>query len=130
MMNGFIDPIRDGRTGLVFSNSLYLPFHLEILSIWIGKEMSLLANPEVIVDLGEESHDVVQRDGTTYTNLVFRRYRDLAHEFGNGKGHVILYAAEKGSDIFKPENRHYIRISFQRPHKEITFEIIEDPFQL
>ncbi|HWQ25575.1 MAG TPA: hypothetical protein VN367_02225 [Chlorobaculum sp.] len=129
-MTSFIEVIREGRTGLVFANSLFLPFHFELISIWIGKEMSLLAKPEIIVDLGENSQDVVLREGATYTNIVLRRYRDLAHEFGNGKGHVILYAAEKGSDIFRPENRHYIRISLQKPHKEITFELIEDPYQL
>jgi len=129
-MTSFIEAIREGRTGLVFANSLFLPFHLELISIWIGKEMSLLAKPEIIVDLGEDSLDVVLREGVTYTNIVLRRHRDLAHEFGNGKGHVVLYAAEKGSDIFRPENRHYIRISLQKPHKEITFELIDDPYQL
>ena len=129
-MNGFAEAIADGRTGLVFGNSVFLPFHLELLSIWIGKEMSLLASPEIIVDFGEGNGDVSVRESATYTNIVFRRYHDLVHEFGNGKGHVVLHAAEKGADVFNPGNRHYIRIGFAKLRKEITIEHIDDPFEL
>jgi hypothetical protein len=129
-MNGFSEAISNGRTGLVLGNSVFLPFHLELLSIWIGKDMSLLASPEFIVDLCEGSADVSLREGASYTNIVFRRYHDLVHEFGSGKGHVVLHATEKGADVFIPQNRHYIRIGFVKHHKEITFEHFKDPFEL
>lgn len=129
-MEGFVDAIRQGRRGLVFENSMFLPFRLDILHIWIGKEMSLLSSPEVIVDLCEGNGQIALRESDTWTNVVLHRYRDLVREFGDGKGHVVLYAVEKGADPFVPGNRHYIRIAFGIQEKEISFEIIDDPFQL
>ena len=129
-MNGFIDAIRNGRKGLVFGNSLFLPFRLDLMSIWVGKEMSLLSSPEVIHDLCEGSRDVAIREENAWTNIVLRRHGDLVRDLGNGKGHVILCAAEKGGDLFRQEQRHYIRIGFASQGKEISFEIIDDPFQL
>ncbi|NTU92623.1 MAG: hypothetical protein HGB29_03945 [Chlorobiaceae bacterium] len=129
-MTGFIDAIDKGAQGLVFGNSMFLPFRLDLLSIWAGKEMSFLSSPEVIVDLCEGNGEVAVREGASWTNIVLRRYRDLAREFGNGKGHVLLYAVEKANDLFVQEHRHYIRIVFSAHEKEISFELIDDPFQL
>jgi hypothetical protein len=129
-MKGFIVSIADGKKGLVFGNSVFLPFHLELISVWIGKEMSLLSAPDIVVDLCDDNDDVAVREGCTYTNLVFRKYRDLARDLGNDKCHIVLYAAEKGSDIFPAENRHYIRLEFQLRSKEISLDIIDDPFTL
>lgn len=99
-------------------------------SIWVGKEMSLLSSPEVIRDLCEGSREVAIREEDAWTNMVLRRHGDHARDLGNGKGHVILYGAEKGGDLFMQEQRHYIRICFASQAKEISFEIINDPFQL
>lgn len=129
-MEGFVESIRNGRRGLVLGNSIYLPFRLDLLSVWIGKEMSMLATPELMVDLCPGNGDVAIREEPGWTNIVFRRYRDLAREFGGGRGHVVLYAAEKGGDLFAPDQRHYIRISFDRDGKDASFEIIDDPFML
>jgi hypothetical protein len=129
-MNGFVDTIRQGRKGLVFGNSLYLPFRLDLMSIWVGKEMSLLSSPEVIFDLCEGSRDVAIREEDAWTNIVLRRHGDLGRDLGNGKGHVILYATEKGGDLFIQEQRHYVRVSFATQGKELSFEIIDDPFRL
>lgn len=128
-MKGFVKAIQDGETGMVFRNSLFLPFHLEVLTIWIGKEMSLLAAPDLITDLTEGNGQVATRQGAAYTNLVFRKSGDLRKELGHEKGHIVLHAAEKGEDIFKEENLHYIKVCFANKHL-ITFELIEDPFYL
>ncbi|NTU91306.1 MAG: hypothetical protein HGB01_05525 [Chlorobiaceae bacterium] len=129
-MNGFLEIIQRGTKGLVFENSVFFPFRMQLLTVWLGKEMSLLASPEFIVDLCEGNEDVAIREGDTWTNIVFRRYRDLCREFGNGKGHIILLASEMGADFFTQERRHYIRVAFPSHGKEISFEIIDDPFQL
>ncbi len=129
-MGGFVDAIGAGAKGLTLENSVYLPFRLELLSIWLGKEMSLLASPELIVDMCEGSDDVAIRTGDGWTNIVFRRYRDLDRELGDGKGHVVLCAVEEGGNIFSEKERHFIRIWFTRHGKEISFEIIDDPFNL
>ena len=129
-MTGFFEAITQGRRGLVFGNSLYLPFQLDILTIWVGKEMSMISSPQVIVDLCPGSEDVALRENENWTNIVFRGHGDLVREFGNGKGHVILYAVEKGHDPFVQEHRHYIRVSFAMHAKEISLELIDDPFQL
>jgi hypothetical protein len=129
-MKGFIDAIRQGRKGLVFGNSLFLPFRLDLMSIWVGKEMSLLSSPEVILDLCEGSRDVGIREEDGWTNIVLRRHGDLARDLGNGKGHVILYGAEKGADLFMQDQRHYIRVSIPAKGKETSFEVVDDPFKL
>ncbi|ASQ89920.1 hypothetical protein CHL67_02385 [Prosthecochloris sp. GSB1] len=128
-MKGFVRAIQDGETGMVFRNAIYLPFHLEILSVWMGKEMSLLAVPELLTDLTEGNGLIGLREGEWYTNIVFRRSGDLRKELGHEKGHIILHAAEKGSDLFREENRHYIRIGFSDKHL-LRFELVEDPFYL
>jgi hypothetical protein len=128
-MKSYLDAIRNGEKGFVVNNAVFLPFHCEIISIWIGKEMSLLATPELIVDVSE-SDVLAFREGDSYTNIVFRKWSDLSKELGHHKGHIILRAAEKGADIFKVENIHYIRIGFQDHQKEIFFEIIDNPYDL
>ncbi|NTV93392.1 MAG: hypothetical protein HGA72_09080 [Chlorobiaceae bacterium] len=128
-MKSFVQAIQNEEQGFVIKNSVFLPFHCEILSIWIGKEMSLLSSPDLVTDLAD-TEIIGIREGETYTNLVFRKWGDLAKELGNHKGHIILRAAEKGSDIFKIENLHYIRIRFNDSKRDISFEIIDDPYNL
>ncbi|NTW64448.1 MAG: hypothetical protein HGA46_10345 [Chlorobiaceae bacterium] len=128
-MKSFVQAIQNEQQGFVIKNSVFLPFHCEILSIWIGKEMSLLSSPDLVTDLAD-TEIICIREGETYTNLVFRKWGDLAKELGNHKGHIILRAAEKGSDIFKIENLHYIRIRFNDSKRDISFEIIDDPYNL
>jgi len=128
-MKGFVNAIQEGATGMVFRNSLFLPFHLELLTVWVGKEMSLLAVPDLMTDLTEGNGTVAMREGDTYTNLVLRKAGDLRKEFGHEKGHIILHAAEKGSDIFDNNNLHYIKVHFSNKHI-VTFELVEDPYYL
>ncbi|EAT58078.1 hypothetical protein [Chlorobium ferrooxidans] len=128
-MKSFLNAISNGEQGFFTKNSVYLPFHCEIISIWIGKEMSLLASPDMIADL-TDSEVLALREGDFYTNLVFRKWSDFAKELGHNKGHIILRASEKGADIFRAENLHYIRIVFHDHKKEISFEIIDNPRDL
>jgi hypothetical protein len=128
-MKSYIAAIRNGAEGFVIRNSVFLPFHCEIISIWIGKEMSLISTPDMITDLADIDAIGI-REGESYTNLVFRKWNDLPQELGHHKGHVILHAAEKGADIFKIENLHYIKVCFHAQRREVTFEIVDDPVQL
>lgn len=128
-MKSFSLALSNGARGFAVHNSVYLPFHCEIVSIWIGKEMSLLSAPDLITDLGDPEVIGV-REGESYTNLVFRKRGDLSKELGHHKGHIILYAAEKGADIFRSENLHYIKIGFHDHRRELFFEIVNDPFEL
>jgi hypothetical protein len=128
-MKSFLRAISNGEHGFVIKNSLFLPFHCEIISIWIGKEMTLISTPDFIVDLSDT--DIVGiREGFSYTNLVFKKWNDLVKELGYHKGHVILHAAEKESDVFINENLHYIRIGFQAGEKNVSLEVIDSPYDL
>jgi hypothetical protein len=128
-MKSFIAAVKNGEKGFIIKNSVFLPFHCEIITIWLGKEMSLLSSPDLITDLMDT--DVLGiREGDFYTNLVFRKRSDLAKELGHHKGHIILRAAEKGADIFQPENLHYIRIGFHDHPRELSLEIIDSPYDL
>ncbi len=128
-MKSFIAAIKAEEKGFVIKNSVFLPFHCEIITIWLGKEMSLLSTPDLITDL-TDAEVLGIREGDFYTNLVFRERSDLAKELGHHKGHVILRAAEKGADIFQPENLHYIRIGFHDHQKELSLELIDNPHDL
>ncbi len=128
-MKSFIAAINAEEKGFVIKNSVFLPFHCEIITIWIGKEMSLLSTPDLITDL-TDAEVLGVREGDFYTNLVFRKWSDLAKELGHHKGHIILRAAEKGADIFKVENLHYVRIGFLDHKKELSLEIIDNPYDL
>jgi len=128
-MKSFIAAIKAEEKGFVIKNSVFLPFHCEIITIWLGKEMSLLSTPDLITDL-TDAEVLGIREGDFYTNLVFRKRSDLAKELGHHKGHVILRAAEKGADIFQPENLHYIRIGFHDHQKELSLELIDNPHDL
>ncbi|MGB0130282.1 hypothetical protein [Chlorobium sp.] len=128
-MKRFTEAISNGEKGFYLGNSVFFPFHFDLVSIWIGKEMSLLSSPEIITDLSDPATLGV-REGESFTNLVFRKWSDLGRELGHHKGHIVLHAAEKGSDIFRPENLHYIQACFQHKHKDIAFNIIKDPFEL
>ncbi|MCX6177803.1 MAG: hypothetical protein NT163_00220, partial [Chlorobiales bacterium] len=107
-MKSFITAINNSEHGFFIKNSVFLPFHCEIISIWIGKEMSLLSTPDVITDL-DDRNVLSIREGESYTNLVFRKWNDLSKELGHHSGHIILHATEKGADIFSKKNLHYIR---------------------
>ena len=128
-MNSFVDAIRNGASGFYIRNSVFFPFHFDPVSIWIGKEMSLLSSPEIITDFTDPEILGV-REGESFTNLIFRKWNDLGRELGHHKGHIILHAAEKGSDIFQPENLYYIQTCFLDNIKTITFNLVEDPFDL
>jgi hypothetical protein len=128
-MRSFVEAIRKDIRGHVIKNSVFLPFHCELISIWIGKEMSFVSAPELIVDLCDTG-EIAIREGETYTNLVFRKWNNLGKELGNQKGHIILHSAEKGADIFLRENLRYIRISFHDQHDSLSFEIIDNPLDL
>ncbi len=128
-MKSFIAAINAEEKGFVIKNSVFLPFHCEIITIWIGKEMSLLSTPDLITDL-TDAEVLGVREGDFYTNLVFRKWSDLAKELGHHKGHIILRAAEKGADLFKVENLHYVRIGFLDHKKELSLEIIDNPYDL
>ncbi len=47
-MKSFIAAVRNGEKGFVIKNSVFLPFHCKGITIWIGKEMSLLSTPDQI----------------------------------------------------------------------------------
>jgi len=128
-MKSFVNASKNGETGFVIRNSLFLPFHCELLSIWIGKEMSLLSAPDLITDISNPEILGI-RETESFTNLVFRKWGDLAKELGHEKGHIILHAAEKGADVFGSGNLHYIRIAFCDRQKAVCFEIIDNPYEL
>ena len=128
-MKSFIAAVKNGEKGFVIKNSVFLPFHCEIITIWLGKEMSLLSVPDLITDI-TDAEVLGVREGKFFTNLVFRKWNNLAKELGHDKGHIILHAAEKDYDIFRSENLHYIRISFQDHKKEVSLEIIDNPLDL
>jgi len=116
--------------GFVRFNSVFLPCHFELLSVWVGKEMSLLAKPDVLVDfVGEKAH-VGIREGTSFTNLVFRQHKELNRELGRYKGHVVLQVVEKGGDVFDPAARHFLKLGFHDDEDEVSLELIDDPFNL
>lgn len=130
MAQTMVETIKSGATGLVYKNSVFLPFHFELLSIWVGKEMSLLASPEHYVDFCGCDGDVGIRTGETYTNLIFRQYKDLVKDFSRNRGHVILKCTEKGADIFNKANRHFVKIGFEEDPIRVSMELIDDPFDL
>ena len=122
--------IEAGDNGFLIKNSIFLPFHIELISIWIGKDMSLLSKPDIITDFCDKNCDIQIREGDSYTNLVFKRHKELKKEYGHYKGHIILYGAEKGANIFDEERRHYIKLSFHDDTNNVYMELIDDPFDL
>ncbi len=118
------------QTGFLIKNSIFLPFHLELLSVWIGKDMSLLSKPDLITDFSYKKGEIFIREGESYTNLIFVNHGDLRREYGNYKGHVILYCTEKGDDIFDETRRHYIKLSVHDDTNAVFMELVDDPFEL
>ena len=118
------------ETGFLLKNSIFLPFHLELLSVWIGKDMSLLSKPDLITDFSYKKGEIFIREGESYTNLIFVNHSDLRREYGNYKGHVILYCTEKGDDIFDETRRHYIKLSVHDDTNAVFMELVDDPFEL
>ncbi|MBT3228887.1 MAG: hypothetical protein HOD43_14550 [Candidatus Marinimicrobia bacterium] len=118
------------QKGFLIKNSIFLPFHLELLSVWIGKDMSLVSKPDVITDFSDKKGDLHIREGENYTNLIFVNHKELKREYGNYKGHIILFCTEKGDDIFDKTRRHYIKLSFHDDTNNVYMELIDDPFEL
>ncbi len=118
------------ETGFLIKNSIFLPFHLELLSVWMGKDMSLVSRPDVITDFGGRKSDIHIREGETYTNLIFVNHKELKREYGHYKGHIILFCTERGDDIFDKTKRHYIKLSFHDDTNNVYMELIDDPFEL
>ncbi len=116
--------------GFLIKNSIFLPFHIELISVWIGKDMSLLAKPDVLTDFSDQKGDIHIRTGESYTNLIFVHHKELKKEYGNYKGHIILYGTELGADIFDNDRRHYIKLSFHDNTSNVYMELIDDPFDL
>lgn len=130
MSKSLVEAIKAGKTGFVRKNSVYVPFHFELISVWLGKEMSLLASPDHYVDFGSFDSDVSIRTGETYTNLIFRQHKDLMKELGHYKGHLVLNVTEKGADIFQADQRHFVRMRFLDDSDVVSMELIDDPFDL
>jgi hypothetical protein len=61
-MKSFVEATGRKEKGLVIMNSIFLPFHCEIISIWLGKEMSRLSVPELIVDFCDHGDIGVRKD--------------------------------------------------------------------
>ena len=122
--------VQDGDKGLLIKNSVYLPFHMELLSVWIGKDMSMVSTPDVLTDFSSGHGELHVREGDSYTNLIFVHHKDLKKEYGHYKGHIILYAVEKGEDIFATKNRHFVKLSFHDDTDNIYLELLDDPFSL
>ena len=118
------------KNGLLVKNSVFLPFHCELISVWIGKDMSLVARPDVITDFNHAKSEIFIREGEYYTNLVFTHHKDLKKEYGHYKGHVILTCTEKGADIFDPDQRHFVKLSFHDDTDTVYMELIDDPLSL
>ena len=118
------------QSGFLIKNSIFLPFHLELLSVWIGKDMSLLSRPDLITDFNSPKSELTIREGATYTNLVFLNHGELRKEYGNYKGHIILFCTEKGDDIFNEALRHYIKLSVHDDSNTVFLELIDNPFEL
>jgi hypothetical protein len=116
--------------GFARHNSVFLPCHFELISIWIGKEMSLLSRPDHLVDFCKPGGAIGIREGSSYTNLVFRDHKELNKEFGHYKGHIVLHITEKGGDVFDLEQRHYLRLGFRDDSDGVFIELIDDPFKL
>ncbi|MCF7808960.1 MAG: hypothetical protein K9M49_09125 [Candidatus Marinimicrobia bacterium] len=130
MAIAFKEAIEAEKKGLLIKNSIFLPFHMELLSIWAGKEMSLLSKPDIITDFSHEKGDVFLREGESYTNLIFTQHSELKKDYGHKKGHIILYGTEKGADIFDRDQRHYVKLWFHHDKDDIDLELIDDPFDL
>ena len=118
------------ETGLLIKNSIFLPFHIELLSVWIGKDMSMISKPDLLTDFTERNGDVHIRESESYTNLIFVSHKDLKREYGHYKGHIILYCTNKGADIFDNSHRHYIKLSFHDDTNVVYMELTDDPFSL
>ena len=116
--------------GFLIKNSIFLPFHFELLSVWVGKDMSLVSRPDVYTNFCDHGAEVQIREGETYTNLVFPKHKELKKEYGHYKGHIILFVSEKGADIFDATQRHYIKLSFHDDTENVYVELIDDPFDL
>ncbi|NQV29453.1 MAG: hypothetical protein HQ508_01075 [Candidatus Marinimicrobia bacterium] len=116
--------------GLLIKNSIFLPFHIELLSVWIGKDMSTISRPDLITDFSDHNGDIHIREGESYTNLTFLHHKDLKKEYGHYKGHIILYGTEKGVDIFDESQRHYIKLHFHDDTSNVYMELIDNPFDL
>lgn len=122
--------IESGEKGLLIKNSIFLPFHIELLSVWVGKDMSFLSKPDLITDFSPKNGEIFIREGNSYTNLIFMHHKELNREYGHFKGHIILYGTEKGADIFDGDRRHYIKLSFNHDSDAIDLELIDNPFDL
>lgn len=118
------------ENGFLIKNSIFLPFHLELLSVWVGKDMSLVSRPDVFTDFAGNKSNIHIREGKTYTNLVFVNHKELKREYGHYKGHIILFCTEKGDDIFDKTKRHYLKLSFHDDTNNVYMELIDDPFEL
>mgnify|MGYP006919307959 FL=1 len=116
--------------GLLIKNSIFLPFHIELMSVWIGKDMSTISRPDVLTDFSSQNRDIHIREGDSYTNLTFVDHKDLKKEYGHYKGHIILFGAEKGVNIFDESQRHYIKLSFHDDTSNVYMELIDDPLNL
>lgn len=118
------------KNGFLIKNSIFLPFQFELLSVWIGKDMSMLSKPDLLTDFTEKNGDVHIRTGEYFTNMIFVNHKDLKHDYGNYKGHIVLFCTEKNADIFDETQRHYIKLSFHDDTDNIYIEMIDDPFYL
>jgi len=122
--------IEAGEKGFLIRNSIFLPFHFELLSVWIGKDMSMVSRPDVLTDFSIQNGDIHMREEESYTNLVFVRHKELKKEYGHYKGHIILFCTEKGADIFVKEKQHHVKLSFHDDTNNVYMELIDDPFDL
>jgi hypothetical protein len=65
-MKSFSVALSKGEEGFAVHDSVYLSFHCEIISIRIGKEMSLLSVPDLIIDPGDPEVIGIREEESLY----------------------------------------------------------------
>ena len=88
------------RQGFTVGNRLSLPFRADFISIMIGRQRSMVGEPDLITDFSQSSRGVMVEEQSDRTDLYFSKQKSLQEEIGHWRGTLIIECCEKGADIF------------------------------
>jgi hypothetical protein len=91
--------------GYTIGRRLSLPFHADLISIIVGKQISHFGGPDVITDFSPSQNEVLAVVHENRTDLYFEKYSSLQSELGHWKGTLIITCCGDSDDLFD-ETKH------------------------
>lgn len=101
------EALEQKKNGIYYYNRIILPFKCEFLKI--------IFEDKIITDFSSCSPDIEIVEHENFTDLYFKKYKDVQSEFSEYEP-IKIIACEKGADIFDFNNHIKLLLYIENEH--------------